>query len=1022
MLNRIRTWFAAWGIVGMSLLLVAGILGGTALYLSRLRAESIDLNLTISEMYAHTFEEHLSQTFNAIDLTLTNVFDADKFAADPAERSRQISAVLRHAPYLRSLSLMDARGRIVASSNEANLGLVINSGDFLPPSSDMQELLRIGRPWLGRDFSDGQPVDGANAQGFDGLSFIPVMKTIGREAPLTLLAAVNPDYFLNNYSRKLATNQGAVEILRYDGILLMATHEAMMPGVLHIESRVPDNLSETQSGSYEQATGEYGLPMLTAYRTSRLFPLLVVVHLDRDRVLLKWERETRLILLIVLPALLGLMILAVILQVRRRQASLQRAQAQRALQESEERWSFALEGSGDGVWDWDVAGDKVFFSARWKQMFGYAEHEIGDAHSEWVRLVHPDDLARVQAEQHDCLMGITQHYSTEYRMRAKDGRWKWILTRGMVASRDAAGKPLRMVGTHTDQTERKLAEEKMQLAASVYEAAAEAIVVTDANNRIISINPAFTEMTGYTAEEAIGQTPKMLSSGRNDPAIYQDMWRCLHERGQWKGEIWNRRKNGEIYAEWLSINTLLDSQGQVFRHVAMFSDITGRKNAEELIWKQASYDVLTGLPNRRLLFDRLTQEMNRSKRAGQRMALFFIDLDHFKEVNDTLGHDCGDLLLIEAAHRISSCVRASDTVARLGGDEFAVVLPNLDDASRAEQVADAIIRTLANPFALNGQDAYVTGSIGISLYPDDGQDIESLMKYADQAMYVSKNNGRSCFNFFTAAMQLHAQQRQQMIRDMHGALAAGQFEVHFQPIVGLADAGISKAEALLRWRHPQLGMISPAQFIPLAEETGLICEIGDWVFREAANMAKRWQTIREETGSHAGPIQISVNKSPRQFYTGTTQESWLTYLQQLGLPANCIVVEITEGLMMEDRSSVVSKLLQLRDSGIRVALDDFGTGYSSMSYLRKFDIDFLKIDQSFISDIAENPNDQVIAEAMIAMAHKLGMQVIAEGVETEAQCGLLVAAGCDYGQGYLFSRPLPADEFLARFQPAPVSA
>ncbi|HCY63956.1 MAG TPA: GGDEF domain-containing protein [Oxalobacteraceae bacterium] len=1016
MLSRMRTWFAGWG-AGLSLLFVAGILGGTSLYLSRLRAESIDANLTISAMYAHAFEDYLGHSFNAIDLTLANGFDADQLPADPAEISRQMTAALRNAPYLRSLSLVDAQGRIVASSNAGNLGLAMNFDDFLPPASGTQEFLRIGRPWAGRDFGVGHPMNVATRDGFDGLSFIPVMKAIRRQQPVTLLAAVNPDYFLNNFSHMLQANQGVVEVLRYDGIMLMSTHEAIAPGSPHIESWLPDNLSEAEVGSYEQDASEYGVPMLTAYRASRLFPFLVVTHLDRDRVLLKWQQETRMILLIVLPALLALVILAIVMQMRRRQASQQQAQAQQALRESEERWSFALEGSGDGVWDWDLVGDKVFFSARWKQMFGYTEHEIGDMHSEWVRLVYPEDLPHVQAAQRDCLEGRTRHYTCEYRMRCKDGSWKWVLTRGMVASRDAAGKPLRMAGTHTDLTERKRIEEKMQLAASVYEVAAEAIVVTDADNRIISINPAFTGMTGYSAEETIGQTPAMLSSGRNDATLYQDMWRSLHETGQWKGEIWNRRKNGEIYAEWLSINTLFDAHGQVFRRIAMFSDITGRKNAEELIWKQASYDVLTGLPNRRLLFDRLTQEMNRTKRAGQTMALFFIDLDHFKEVNDSLGHDCGDQLLIEAAHRISNCVRASDTVARLGGDEFAVVLPNLDSPARAEQVAAAIIETLATPFSLNEQDAYVTGSIGISLYPDDGLDIESLMKYADQAMYVSKNNGRSCFNFFTETMQRNAQQRQQLIRDLHGALAAGQFEVHFQPIVELRDGAVSKAEALLRWHHPQLGMVSPAQFIPLAEETGLICAIGDWVFYQAANMAKRWQSALEAEGIHDRPIQISVNKSPRQFYTGATEESWLRHLQQLGLPANCIVVEITEGLMMEERASVASKLLQLRDSGIMVALDDFGTGYSSMSYLRKFDIDFLKIDQSFIRDMADNANDRVIAEAMIAMAHKLGMQVIAEGVETEQQRRMLAEAGCNFGQGYLFSKPLPADEFLARFQP-----
>jgi diguanylate cyclase (GGDEF)-like protein/PAS domain S-box-containing protein len=1013
MLNKGRGFVHDIGLVGITLVFAAVVLGGTALYLLRLRAEAIDANLRIGAMYARTIEDHLTQTFNAIDLLAANVLDAAPAGADPLALSAQLGAVLRNAPYLRSLSVIDADGKIVVSSNVANLGMRIAAADFLPPAGATQKVLRIGVPWAGRDFADGHPIDASHEEPADAPTFIPVRRALGQPSSLTLLAAVNPDYFRNHYSLQLPAAEGVVEVMRYDGVMLMSTADIVAPGKPHLEARLPAKLTDDAFGSYEQAGSEYGAPMLTAFRASRLFPLVVVTHLDRDRVLLQWQTETRMILLIVLPSLAALVLLAWSMQARQRQAARLRAAAEQALREAEERWSFALEGAGDGVWDWNLATNQVYFSRRWKQMYGYADDEIGSDHEEWRSRVHPEDLPEVERLQRACFDGGQTQYSDEYRMRCKDGSWKWILTRGMVAARDADGRPQRMVGTHTDLSERKRIEERMQLAASVYETAAEGIAVTDADNRIISINPAFTEMTGYSAEEAIGQTPRLLHSGRNDAALYQDMWQSLNASGRWKGEIWNRRKNGEIYAEWLSINTLRDAQGKIHRHIAMFSDITGRKHAEELIWRQANYDVLTGLPNRRLLLDRLAQEMSRSDRAGQLLALFFIDLDHFKEVNDTLGHDAGDQLLIEAARRISTCVRSTDTVARLGGDEFAVVLPNLNEPARAEQVAVAIIDALAGVFMLQQQSAFVTASVGIALYPNDTGNIESLMKYADQAMYVSKNNGRNCFSYFTESMQESAQQRQRLIRDLRGALKAGQFEVYFQPIVALASDRILKAEALLRWHHPQLGMVSPAKFIPLAEETGLICDIGDWVFYQSAAMARRWHDALIAAGVDPAPLQISVNKSPRQFYASTSHQRWVDHLHALGLPAGCIVVEITEGLMMEERAAVTDKLLYMRDHGIQVALDDFGTGYSSMAYLRKFDIDYLKIDQSFIRDMDKSANDRVIAEAMIALAHKLGMKVIAEGVETAAQRALLQAAGCEFGQGYLFAKPLPADEFLA---------
>jgi len=565
-----------------------------------------------------------------------------------------------------------------------------------------------------------------------------------------------------------------------------------------------------------------------------------------------------------------------------------------------------------------------------------------------------------------------------------------------------------VVVTHEDIAARKRAMEDLQLAALVYQAMNEAIMVTDAANRIIAVNPAFTRLTGYSAEEAIGQPPSLLKSGRQDKAFYRQMWHDLDTTGRWQGEIWNRRKNGEIYIEWLSISTIYDADGAVLRRVATFSDLTEQKRNEAAIWRQANYDALTGLPNRSLFYDRLRRELKTLRREDQSLALLFIDLDHFKEVNDSLGHHYGDQLLVEVARRIGTCVREADTVARLGGDEFTIILPGLTEASRLEGVAQHIIDALARPYPLGGELAQVSASIGITLYPSDAADIETLLVNADQAMYAAKAQGRNRFCYFTAAMQRAAQERQRLCHDLRGAMAAGQFTVYYQPIVSLASGRCVKAEALLRWRHPRQGMVEPVDFIRLAEETGLISEIGDWVFREAACQAKQWRQLR------AGCLQISVNKSERQFLECVPKENWVHYLQRIGLPPSCIAVEVTEKLLLGDRPPVAAALAKFYEAGIQVTIDDFGTGHSALSDLKRFHIGCLKIDRSFVRDMATDPDDRAIIEAIIAMAHKLGIPVIAEGVETLAQRKLLAAAGCDYGQGYLFARPMSADELTAQ--------
>jgi diguanylate cyclase (GGDEF)-like protein/PAS domain S-box-containing protein len=562
----------------------------------------------------------------------------------------------------------------------------------------------------------------------------------------------------------------------------------------------------------------------------------------------------------------------------------ERIQAAEALRESEARWSFALEGGGDCVWDWNLQTDEVALSKGGKAMFGFADDEIGNHMAEWNARVHPEDITRFLMQVSDFFHVKQDKFTAEYRVRCKDDCWKWILTRGMVAHRSAEGKVARMIGTHTDLTE--------------------------------------------------------------------------------------------------------------------------RKQAEETILRQAHYDALTQLPNRRLFRDRLEHTIRQSKRDHSPFALMLIDLDHFKEVNDTMGHDAGDFLLVDAAQRILHSVRESDTVARMGGDEFVVILPEISEPISVERIAQKIITKLAAPFLLGEEKAYISASVGITLYPADADSMETLLKNADQAMYVAKSMGRNRMSYFTPVLQEKAQKRMRMINDLRDALASDQFRVYYQPIVELATGEIHKAEALIRWMHPIRGMVDPSQFIPLAEETGMIVEIGDWVLRQAMHQVKRLQA-----SYHKG-FQISVNKSPVQFRHDDPlkAEEWLRELEQHGLHASSLVIEITEGVLLDDDGNVRDRLLALHEAGIQVAIDDFGTGYSSLAYLKKFDIDYLKIDKTFVNNLGDHPDDMALCEAIIVMAHKLGLKVIAEGVETEQQRLLLLAAGCDFAQGYLFSKAIPANE------------
>ncbi|WP_150047973.1 sensor domain-containing protein [Methylomonas rhizoryzae] len=594
-------------------------------------------------------------------------------------------------------------------------------------------------------------------------------------------------------------------------------------------------------------------------------------------------------------------------------------------------------------------------------------------------------------------------------MLVSGGRSGWVT---VEAAADTQNRTC--LAAMVDISERKRNEQELQLAATIYMAIEEAIMIADSDNRIVAVNPAFTVQTGYSAEEAIGQPTSLLRSSRHDQAFFEAMWQVLCHTGHWQGEIWNRHKNGEDFLARLSISTVYGDDGKIVRRVAMSSDITEQRRAEEIIHRQANVDPLTGLPNRRLFLDRLQQAINKTQRGHQKLALMFLDLDHFKDINDSLGHDVGDRLLKETTQRLIKCIRETDTLARPGGDEFTLIMGELQDLNSIDRVAEAILRTMMAQFQLKDQRCYISVSIGIALYPDDADNLEELLKKADQAMYTAKRQGRSRFCYFTPAMQAAAEARLRLTNDLRHALADKQFWVAYQPIVDLASGAIHKAEALIRWDHPTRGSINPSEFIPIAEDTGLICEIGSWVFHQVAEQVAIWR------GKQYAEFQISINKSPAQFHNNSDKLSdWFEHLRRLRLPGCSVVVEITEGLLLEASTTVAEKLRAFKDAGIQIALDDFGTGYSALSYLQKYQIDFLKIDQGFISNLTPNSTDMALCEAIIMMAHILGMKVIAEGVETEKQRDILIQAGCDYGQGYLFSKPVTAVEFAKFFSAAP---
>ncbi|AHE97548.1 sensor domain-containing protein [Thioalkalivibrio paradoxus] len=556
----------------------------------------------------------------------------------------------------------------------------------------------------------------------------------------------------------------------------------------------------------------------------------------------------------------------------------------------------------------------------------------------------------------------------------------------------------------TDFRDLGVSPDEMQIAVSVYRVLDHAVMIADGENRIVSVNPRFTEITGYPPDEAIERKTNLLKSGRQDDAFYQRMWHALETRGRWQGELWNRRKNGEEFLESLSIHTLHDREGRVLRRVALFSDITDQRRAVEEAQRQANHDPLSGLPNRNLFLDRLEQEVRKGQRNARSVALLYLDLDHFKEVNDTLGHQAGDRLLQEVARRIRASVRETDTVARLGGDEFTVIMGDLTDFNRVDLVAQEIVDALARPFPLGSEVVQVSASLGIAFFPADADGSAELVDHADRAMYAAKKAGRNRYQYFTPQLQSSLRERHRRIAELRNALSNRQLQVYLQPVVDLLSGETRLLEALLRWQHPDDGLILPAQFLPLAEDIGIMGEIGDLVFEQVSAV------VGAAEPSHAeNPVRIAINQSLRELCHGRGERGWVGYLEEYGLPLDRVVFEITERTLLEGGTMVESQVCREIEQGVSVALDDFGTGQSSMTCLERIPFEYVKLDGSVVRRLPHDRPARAFLEAVIVLTGSLGIRLIAEGVETEAERDYLRASGCRFAQGFLLGPPVPAE-------------
>ncbi|KQZ86869.1 MULTISPECIES: EAL domain-containing protein [unclassified Pseudomonas] len=685
------------------------------------------------------------------------------------------------------------------------------------------------------------------------------------------------------------------------------------------------------------------------------------------------------------------------------QRSLELDAASQALSKSEARLALALKASELGLWDWNLQTDEVHHT-QIQELFGLEPEQVTGILRHLKPRLHPEDLPGLKRALVEHLKGRTEDYQIEYRVRHGDGHWVWIEDRGRAVERGENARVIRMVGTRRDISVSKGLEEQRQLAATVFEAASEGIVIFDPNYKLIAINQAFSRVTGYDIEDMIGRNVVELPCSRDARRHYAAIHQALEQQGSWQGELVETRKNGEMYPQWLQLNAVRDTRGNVSHIVGFFADLSARRESEERMRYLTHYDELTGLANRSMFRERLSEAHQRVRQGGYRsLALLHINLDRFKQLNDSLGHEIADQLLQKMARRLVNALPEADTIARLSGDEFAVLFNAYGNLSSLARVATRLASKLRLPVTIDGHELVVSASMGISLLPDSARDISALVSQSNMAMQHAKHLGGNNFQFYTDSLQASTLERLQMENQLRKAVEEKQLKVFYQPKLCLATGKLNAAEALVRWDHPTMGRVPPGDFIGLAEETGLIGPIGEFVLRQACWQACEWQRQGLEA------IRVSVNLSVHQLRQGKLVSLVRQVLEETGLEPRYLELELTESQLLDSVEHIIATFQQLRDLGVKLAIDDFGTGYSSLSYLKRIPVDYVKIDQAFIRGLGEGSEDAAITRAIIAMAHGLALKVVAEGVERIEQLEFLKAEHCDEVQGYLVSRPVEAE-------------
>ncbi len=975
---------AALLVVAFSVLCAVAILANLAFQVMQGRADTIRHASQNAAVLVRVLEGQTISSIDAAELALLAVDNVLRvLPASDTERNRKVASLLAESidrlPFIRAIWVLDANGDMIHDSQH------------LPGRYNLSEraYFKIHRDERKRGLYIDQPIISKH-----GVPFIGLSRRIERPDGSfggVVVAALEPDHLRRFYQTIRSGREGAVALVRRDGALLLRVPDLPLDRSKPIP-RLQLESEKALEGSYRSVSVFDGVERLYFFRHVARRPLLVVVGLSEREMLADWRRTS---LAYGLVSLAFLLLIATLAWLALRELH-SRQHLNRALGESESALRAAQRLSATGSWTLDLDTQSGHWSDEMYRIFSRPAGGAVPPLADFVQLIHPDDrTVLLQA----ATRGIP--YNGVMRTNPDAGAVRYLQARSsLVTGRD--GKPVCLMGTLQDVTEQRRAEEKLRLAARVFEQTGDGIIVTDSANRIVAVNAAFARITGYTESEALERAPNFLHKGAQDDAFLAAVWRTVQAEGQWRGEIRSRRKNGDVYPSWLVLSAIKDDEEKVDGYVGVFTDLSGIRHATAQLQFMHNHDPLTSLPNRSLLNDRLLQAIDAARPQQRKVAVLLLNVDRLKRINEGIGHDAGDLLLRDVGLRLSARLQPGDTLARLGSDEFVLLLTGGADGGDVNACARQMLDAVAQPFRLDGHELTVTASIGIALYPDDGDTPGELIKNADTALSHAKESGRNSFRYFTAQMNVRALHWMSLEHRLRGALARDELLLYYQPQMSVTGDRMVGAEALIRWQNGDAGLVSPAEFIPLAEETGLILPIGEWVIHSACRQVRAW------LDAGVTPVRIAVNVSAHQITAGNVAAVVGAALDANQIGPQWLTVELTESVLMKEAELAALQIAQLRDMGVLVALDDFGTGYSSLAYLSRFALDKIKIDQSLVRDVTTDAKSAAIATATIALAHGLGLTVVAEGVETEAQLAFLRGAACDEIQGYLFSRPVPA--------------